>query len=178
MLNSLHVNTIEDLAKWKYFLVRFVACCLCLCVRGSCLTMTNERTNERQAARAINTLADHEKGGRPEGSTLNVYHILDKEYETKVRPRTRARCLALTLSFVVAAVVQGHCQGAAVGLQRSRRVDRLCAQGVQDQDDSSARRVEVLRDRRGARDRSRVRERRHVVAINEASKRATRNTFT
>lgn len=36
-----------------------------------------------QAARAISVLADHDEGKRPADSSLNINHILDKEWESK-----------------------------------------------------------------------------------------------
>lgn len=72
MFNALGVHTIEELGKWKFFLVRAVR-----------RARASELKTTRQAARAITVLAENETGQRPEGSTLNVNHILDKEFETK-----------------------------------------------------------------------------------------------
>lgn len=56
VLEALHFETVQELGKYKFFAV----------------------------ARAIKTLAEtEEKGKRPEGSVMNIDHIIDSEYETK-----------------------------------------------------------------------------------------------
>jgi len=56
VLEALKVKTVGDLAKYKYFLI----------------------------ARALKTMAETEtKGGRPEGSVMNVDRAVDKDFEPK-----------------------------------------------------------------------------------------------